>query len=193
MLKRKLWLGLALGLLGLTSLSMSVMAQDAPPAEPTAIVSDLGTGELKLSFWNGLTGSDGTTLNAMLEAYIAENPEVSLTTEIIPWGTLYTKLQAAFVAGQPPDLFVLHASEIPQFHSYGALMDLSSWYTSGGGTLPDEDFAQPGFGGVFVDGVPMAFRWTIMVVAHGSTPISLKPLVLTPKFSLRITKNSSRC
>jgi len=155
MLKRKTWLGLALGLLALTSLSMSVMAQDATPVpEPTAIVSDLGTGGLKLSFWNGLTGSDGTTLNAMLADYVAENPDVSLTTEIIPWGTLYTKLQAAFVAGQPPDLFVLHASEIAQFHSYGALMDVSSWYDTNGGTLAAEDFAQPGFGGVFVDGVP---------------------------------------
>jgi ABC-type glycerol-3-phosphate transport system substrate-binding protein len=157
MLKRKSLFGLLMALLGLFSLfSMSLIstvAQDAPP-EPTAIVSDLGTGGLKISFWNGLTGSDGTTLNAMLAQFVEENPDVSVTTEIIPWGTLYTKLQAAFVAGQPPDLFVLHASEIPQFYSYGALMDLSSWYTTGGGSIPAEDFAQPGFGGAFVDGVP---------------------------------------
>jgi ABC-type glycerol-3-phosphate transport system substrate-binding protein len=160
MLKRKSWLGLALGLLALSSLSvMTAFAQDptatpVPVPSPTAAVADIGTGDLKISFWNGLTGSDGTTLNAMLGAYAAENPEVAITTEIIPWGTLYTKLQAAFVAGQPPDLFMLHASEIPQFYSYGALMDLSSMYDTAGGTLPAADFAQPGFGGVFVDGIP---------------------------------------
>src|SRR5215203_5059655 len=96
----------------------SVFAQDATPVpEPTAIVSDLGTGGTHISFWNGLTGSDGVTLNAMLTQFVAEHPEVSVTTEIIPWNTLYTKLQAAFVAGQPPDMFLLHASEIPQFAS----------------------------------------------------------------------------
>ena len=107
MLKRKSLFGLLMALLGLFSLfSMSLIstvAQDAPP-EPTPIVEALGTGDLKISFWNGLTGSDGTTLNAMLAEFVAENPEITVTTEIIPWGTLYTKLQAAFVAGQPPDL-----------------------------------------------------------------------------------------
>src|SRR5215207_2339884 len=85
-------------------LSVSVMAQDATAVpEPTAIVSELGTGETHIAFWNGLTGSDGVTLNEMLADFVAANPEISVTTEIIPWNTLYTKLQAAFVANTPPD------------------------------------------------------------------------------------------
>lgn len=132
----------------------SVFAQDATPVpEPTAIVSELGTGGTHISFWNGLTGSDGVTLNAMLGDFVVEHPEVSVTTEIIPWNTLYTKLQAAFVAGQPPDVFLLHASEIPQFASYGVLEDLSSWYTSGGGWFPNEDLSDITMNGMMYDGV----------------------------------------
>jgi ABC-type glycerol-3-phosphate transport system substrate-binding protein len=116
----------------------------------------MGTGATHISFWNGLTGSDGVTLNEMLAQYATENTDISITTEIIPWLTLYTKLQAAFVADEAPDLFLIRVAQLPQFVSYGVVQDLSSWYTSGGGFLPDDDFAQPAFDRIFVDGVPYA-------------------------------------
>ena len=90
-------------------------AEPTAAPEPTAIVSNIGSGAVKLAFWNGLTGSDGATLTVMLEGFIKDHPEMSIVQEVIPWNTLYTKLQAAFVAEQPPDVMILHASEIPQF------------------------------------------------------------------------------
>lgn len=136
------------------SMPMGIAAQDAEPTvEPTPIVASLGTGSIQISFWNGLTGSDGVTLNEMLAQFVAENPDYSVTTEIIPWNTLYTKLQAAFVAGNPPDMFLLHASEVPQFASYGVLKDLGPWYTSGGGWLPDDDLSAITLEGMKYDGV----------------------------------------
>ncbi|MBN8591403.1 MAG: ABC transporter substrate-binding protein [Anaerolineae bacterium] len=132
----------------------STGAQDATPIpEPTAIVSDLGTGSMKISFWNGLTGSDGVTLNDMLAQFVTENPDISVTTEIIPWNTLYTKLQTAFVAGTPPDVFMLHASEIPQFASYGVLKDVSGWYDTNGGWFPWDDISPTTQAGMIFDGV----------------------------------------
>jgi ABC-type glycerol-3-phosphate transport system substrate-binding protein len=130
--------------------SFSILAQDE---EPTAIVSELGTGDTHIAFWNGLTGSDGVTLNEMLTQFVADNPEISVTTEIIPWNTLYTKLQAAFVANTPPDVFMLHASEVPQFASYGVLKDLGPWYTSGGGWFPDDDLSAISRSGMDYEGV----------------------------------------
>ncbi len=154
MFKRSLTVGFSTAVLIavlMFSLSLSVTAQDATPVpEPTAIVADIGGGANKISFWNGLTGSDGTTLNAMLGQFVEENPDIAVTTEIIPWATLYTKLQAAFVAGQGPDVFMVHVSEVPQFYSYGVLTDLTSWYDVGGGSIPADDFAQPGFDGAKV-------------------------------------------
>lgn len=127
----------------------SAMAQDE---EPTADVSVLGSGDISISFWNGLTGSDGVTLNEMLAQFVEENPEISVTTEIVAWDTLYAKLQAAFVAGNPPDVFMLHASEIPQFGSYGVLKDLTPWYTSGGGWFPDDDVSEITYAGMMYEG-----------------------------------------
>ncbi len=134
------------------SLPMSVGAQDPVPS-PTPQVAELGSGSIKVSFWSGLTGSDGNTLNAMLAEFVAENPEYAITHEIMPWGTMYTKTQAAFVAGNPPDMMLMHASEIPQFAGYGVLKDLSGWYTSGGGWFPNDDISGPTLAGMTYDGV----------------------------------------
>jgi ABC-type glycerol-3-phosphate transport system substrate-binding protein len=165
MLKRTRTLGLLLALFTMMAFSLSlvsVQAQDATPEPPptaTPAISELGTGELHISFWNGLTGSDGVTLNEMLAQFVEEHPEISVTTEIVEWNTLYTKLQAAFAAGAPPDVFMLHASEVPQFASYGVLMDLGPWYTSGGGWLPDDDFSENTLNGVkyndVIYGIPL--------------------------------------
>jgi ABC-type glycerol-3-phosphate transport system substrate-binding protein len=76
---------------------------------------------------------------------------------------MYTKLQAAFVAGNPPDMFLLHATEVPQFSSYGVLMDLGAWYTSGGGWLPDEDLSEATVSSISYEGV----KYAIPLDNHG--------------------------
>jgi ABC-type glycerol-3-phosphate transport system substrate-binding protein len=158
MLKRTTLVGItAILLITIMMFSLSLggaSAQDAPTVTPA--VAEMGTGSTHIAFWNGLTGSDGVTLNEMLAQYATENTDISITTEIIPWATLYTKLQAAFVASEAPDVFLIRVAQLPQFVSYGVIQDLSSWYTSGGGFLPDDDFAQPAFDRLFVDGIPYA-------------------------------------
>ncbi len=147
MFKRPALFGLVLALFisMLALVAAPINAQDATPVPlPTATdipPVELGTGGTHISFWNGLTGSDGVTLIDMLAPFAAAHPEVSVTVEQIPWGTLYTKLQAAFVAGQPPDVIILHSAEIPQFASYGVLKDLSSWYSDKGGFFPTDDIS----------------------------------------------------
>lgn len=133
------------------SLPMVVIAQDPVPT-PTPQIAEMGTGSIKVSFWSGLTGSDGNVLNAMLAEFAAENPEYAITHEIMPWGTMYTKTQAAFVAGNPPDLMLMHASEIPQFAGYGVLKDLSGWYSANGGWFPTDDISGPTLAGMTYDG-----------------------------------------
>lgn len=146
---------LVLTLVVMLSFSLtSVQAQDptATPA-PTNTPSVVGTGGLQITFWNGLTGSDGVTLIDMLNGFAADNPDISISTEMIAWATLYQKLQTAFVAGTQPDVFLLHASEIPQYGSYGVLRDLGDQYVSGGGWLPDDDLSANTLNGMMYDGV----------------------------------------
>ncbi|NOG49216.1 MAG: extracellular solute-binding protein [Chloroflexi bacterium] len=171
-----------------------VGAQDPAP-EPTPIVAEMGSGSIKVSFWSGLTGSDGTTLNEMLAQFSAEHPEYAITHEIIPWGTMYTKTQAAFVAGNPPDLMLMHASEIPQFAGYGVLEDLSSWYSANGGWFPTDDISGPTLDGLTYNGA----IYGIPLDNHGRglwiNKEMFKPPVSTPILPLprRPTKGGSSC
>ena len=156
MSKRTYFLGMVMVvLLALTVATMSMagttVAQDDPTATP--IVAEIGSGGgTHISFWNGLTGSDGVTLNEMLAGYAEANPDISVTVEMIVWDTLYQKLQTAFIAGEPPDVFLLHASEIPMFGSFGVLRDLGDQYVSGGGWFPDDDIAATTMDGMIWDG-----------------------------------------
>ena len=148
---------LSIFVLSMSVVSIQAQEEEAEPEvlpSPTPAIAELGTGGTHISFWNGLTGSDGVTLNEMLAQFVEENPDISVTTEIVDWNTLYTKLQAAFVAGQPPELILLHASEIAQFASYGVLKDLSSWYSDGGGWFPVDDLSATTYDGMIYEGVP---------------------------------------
>src|SRR5262245_65701883 len=55
-----------------------------PTPIPPAVI---GTGALKIDIWDGLTGSDGATFQAMLTDYANSNPDVAITDEEIGWGS----------------------------------------------------------------------------------------------------------
>ncbi|MBN2471682.1 MAG: extracellular solute-binding protein [Anaerolineae bacterium] len=165
MFKRLSLVALSVVLLGamfMVSMNMgTVQAQDDPA--PTATPVTVGSGGLEISFWNGLTGSDGVTLIQMMNAFAEENPDISVVTEQIAWNDLYAKMQAAFVAGQPPDVFLLHGEEVPQYYDFGVIQDLSGWYDIGGGYLPADDFAEPAWSAITFDGAPYA----VLLDNHG--------------------------
>src|SRR5579859_4005260 len=144
-------LALAVALVLITaSTTVSVMAQN-PTTTPTPMPATaippavIGNGSTKIDLWDGLTGSDGATLDSMLTEYAKENPDVSITDEEMGWNDLYAKLTASFVAGTPPDMFIFHAAEIPQYASQGLLKATDDMFDDKGGPLPAKDFAQPAF------------------------------------------------
>ncbi len=116
-----------------------VAEEAAPEAEPTAIVAEAGAGDIQLIYWNGLTGSDGVTMVEMVKQFTEENPGVAVRVEMMPWGTYFDKLLTSLVSGNPPDLFLLHEFEIPQFASQGVLLETSSFYDTQGGPIPEDD------------------------------------------------------
>src|SRR5216684_2975026 len=68
-----------------------------------------------LDFWNGFTGPDGKTMEKMVHRFQERNPDISVRTQIIPWGTYYDKLTLSLAYGGAPDLFVVHAARLPEF------------------------------------------------------------------------------
>lgn len=137
----------------------------AAEVEPTAtpIVAEAGTGALQLIYWNGLTGSDGATMVQIVESFTQENPDVSVRVEMMPWNIYFDKLLTSLVSGNPPDIFLLHEYEIPQFASQGVLRDTGDFYQEMGGPIPEQDFIERTLDAVSYQGT----RYGVPLDIHG--------------------------
>ena len=117
-------------------------APAASEPEPTAtpIVAELGSGDTQVIFWHLLTGPDGVTMQAMVEQFVAENPDISVRIESMPAGIYYDKLLTTMVSGDPPDVFIVHEFNTAGFVRQGVLRPSVDLFVSEGGPLPDDDF-----------------------------------------------------
>jgi ABC-type glycerol-3-phosphate transport system substrate-binding protein len=140
--------------------TVPTMAQDA---EPTPIVAEAGEGDIQLRYWNGLTGSDGVTMVEMVQQFTDANEDVAVRVEMMQWDTYFDKLVTSLVAGDPPDLFLLHHQELPQFARLGVLMPTDDMFDYAGGPLPADDFAEPIFSATLYEGV----RYGVVIDNHG--------------------------
>jgi multiple sugar transport system substrate-binding protein len=90
--------------------------------------SAANNGVTELRFWNGFTGPDGKAMEALIRRFQAENPDVRVRMQIIPWGTYYDKITLSLAYGGAPDLFIMHAGRLPEFASFGTLRPLADLY-----------------------------------------------------------------
>ncbi|TNE93103.1 MAG: extracellular solute-binding protein, partial [Rhodobacteraceae bacterium] len=63
-------------------------------------------------------------IQSIINAASKEIPDVTVKTLPTDWGNYYDQVKAMFAAGDPPDIFVIHRSSIPEFASLGALADI---------------------------------------------------------------------
>ena len=61
-----------------------------------------------LAFWNGWTGSDGETAQAMVDQFNKANPNVQVKMNVFQWADFFTKLPAAVQSGNGPDVASEH-------------------------------------------------------------------------------------
>lgn len=79
---------------------------------------------LELTFWNGFSGPDGVAMEKIVKQFNAEHPDIHVRMQIIPWATYYDKLTLGLAFGGAPDVFILHASRVPEYASHGALCQM---------------------------------------------------------------------
>ena len=83
-----------------------------------------GDGKVHLTFqiWD-VFQRDG--MQAMCDAYTAQHPEVVIEVQVTSWDEYWTKLEAAAMSNQMPDIFWMHTNEILKYADYGMLADCS--------------------------------------------------------------------
>ncbi len=80
-----------------------------------------------IEFWTVFTGADGTSMQAIVDAYNATNPDYTVNHRAIEANDLYLKLPLAVQTGEDvPDVAINHIERIPLFQENGFLEDLNS-------------------------------------------------------------------
>lgn len=112
-------------------------------------------------------GSDPTTtvgeaciIQSIINAADAGLDGISIRTLPTDWGNYYDQIVAAYAAGDPPDIHVMHRHRVPQFAGLGALADLTDDLAAAG--IDVDDWAPAALEAVShngrIIGVPMDFH-----------------------------------
>lgn len=90
--------------------------------EPTVAPGKKGT----LEYWTVFTGADGSSMQAIVDAYNETDPDYTVNHRPIEANDLYQKLPIAINSGQDvPDVAIVHVERIPSFVENGFLTDLN--------------------------------------------------------------------
>jgi multiple sugar transport system substrate-binding protein len=97
--------------------------------------------KIVLNFWNGFTGPDGRALEKIVARFHERNPGIQVRMQVIPWGTYYDKLTLSLAYGGAPDVFIMHASRLPQFAAFDVLRPLQGLYKGAQEPIGEKAFA----------------------------------------------------
>lgn len=79
-----------------------------------------------IEFWTVFTGADGTSMQAMIDAYNATDPDYTVNHRAIEANDLYLKLPLAVQSKEDvPDVAIVHVERVPLFKENGFLEDYS--------------------------------------------------------------------
>ncbi|NLK27266.1 MAG: extracellular solute-binding protein [Clostridiales bacterium] len=77
-----------------------------------------------IEFWTVFTGADGSSMQAIVDAYNATNPDYTVNHRAIEANDLYLKMPLAIQSGEDvPDVAINHIERIPLFQENGFLED----------------------------------------------------------------------
>ena len=80
-----------------------------------------------ITFWNGFTGSDRETLEALVKEYNETNDK----NIEVQWDSFYQKLATALPVGEGPDILAMATERIGSYADPGALAAVDDIYSSG--------------------------------------------------------------
>jgi multiple sugar transport system substrate-binding protein len=84
-----------------------------------------------ITFWNGFTGPDRPTLEALVAEFNETHTDIQVEMTITPWDSLYQTLLSAMSAGEGPDFVGFNYNYVPQYAESGLIMDISDWFEEG--------------------------------------------------------------
>lgn len=104
-------------------------ASPASDAAPSVAPGKKGS----IEFWTVFTGADGKSMQAIVDAYNATNPDYTVNHRAMEANDLYLKMPLAIQSKQDvPDLCINHIERIPAFKDNGLLEDMTPYLEKAG-------------------------------------------------------------
>lgn len=84
-----------------------------------------------ITFWQfSLREAAIAAYEAAIEAFEAENPDVKVNMEIVPWADQHQKLVTALTSGGLPDVSMLGNNVVAEFHALDALLPMTEYFNA---------------------------------------------------------------
>lgn len=84
-------------------------------------------GPVTLTFWHGYTDAEADSLNALLDEWNADNPDIQIDPLFVNNDKALQKLTVALQGEEPPDITYQYGSSLPQLAAAPGLVDLTDW------------------------------------------------------------------
>ena len=123
-----------------TATTTAAASAAASGPTPTPGPPIFGKGSVSLLFLNGLGGADGETMKQMMASYAQQHPNVSIDFQTLSWPDVFAKLDTLLAGGTPPELVIMHVTEMPEYGNRAALQPVDDWFARK--LLPKDDFSQ---------------------------------------------------
>lgn len=99
---------------------------------------NLALAQTTVSYYSFTTDQAHTDeLEALVAAFEAQHPDISIEYSTAPFDSYFTKLQTDFAAGNPPDVFELNYENFVTFASRGTLAPLDAYLQGGDGVAAE--------------------------------------------------------
>jgi multiple sugar transport system substrate-binding protein len=107
--------------------SLAVGAGAAVAACGSGSGSGSSAGKMTLQYWNLFSGGDGTRMVELINGFNKSQKNIQVKATTLAWGTpYYTKLTTSTIAGQAPDVAIMHLSRMASFAPTGIITEIDS-------------------------------------------------------------------
>ena len=101
-------------------------------------------GKMTLQYWNLFSGGDGTRMIELVNGFNKSQKDIQVKATTLAWGTpYYTKLTTSTIAGQAPDVAIMHLSRMASFAPTGIITEIDSGLMSKHGLVAGQFSPQP--------------------------------------------------
>jgi len=153
-------------------------ATETPVVETTAPEEPAEPAELVL--WIMPNGADPQgAIDAELADFMAQNPTITVTTEVVGWGDAYSRIQTAVQGGEGPCVTQLGTTWVPTFGTIGGMVQYTDAQVAALGG--EENFVPASWSTAVVEAKWMPSRGSQMSAQLHTVQMSSKQSVQHPK------------